>query len=107
MSTSRASNSENICLKPAPKVLQLELENVEITVVLPRAASRCAQTRSSSHTRSHLLPARWLALSRTRHSIELAHTHKHLLALARSFLHSLAFAGPPVGSHSLYLAKTR
>jgi len=40
-----------------------KLENVAITVVLPRAASRCARTRSHSHTRS---PARWLAVSRTR-----------------------------------------
>jgi len=74
-------------------VFQQKLKNVASTVVLPHAASCCAQTRSLSC--SH-----WLALSHTSHSIELAHAHYHLLALARTS-HSLALASPPVGSYSL------
>jgi len=65
---------------------------VAITVVLPRAASRCARIRSNSLTLAHSLglarsparlpeiahtrfPARWLALARTRLlSLELSRT---------------------------------
>jgi len=83
-------------LKYYPGEKYLKLENVAITVVLPRAASRCAGTRS--HYTSLVRPlARTLSNSLSRlHSLE--------FALARLAAHWLALARPPIGSHSLELA---
>jgi len=57
---------------------------VAITVVLPCADSHCAQMLECAHTRSYLVAR---PLART-------------ISLARTPLHSLALARPPVGSRS-------
>jgi len=80
------------------------LENVAITVALPRAASRCVRTRSHFFTL-----ARWLALSRTQqnlrtlsstcsHSPEILCTRLFSLVhlLAHTLWNSLSFACHPL-----------
>jgi len=74
------------------------LENVAITVVLPRAASRCSRTRSHSHSHALARPpvgSHYLTLDRIR---------SHSLALSRARQNSFALARSLVGSHSLELS---
>jgi len=70
-----------------------KLENVAITAVLPHAASRCAQTRSSTVELESL------------HYLKLNGFHSHSPALACAHQNSTALAHPPVGSHSLTFSR--
>jgi len=73
-----------------------------ITVVMPCAASRCAQTPWNLLTLSHLL-ARSLARTIS-HSKKLAHTLSHSLThlLARTPSLSLELAHPVLQNHSVF-----
>jgi len=71
---------------------EIKLENVSITVVLPRAASRCARTRSHSYSLALAHPpvgSNYLALDRTR-LLSLVHLSARTLSILLELAHTLA-----------------